>query len=879
MSNKKRLAAIALSACMVSGLVAAAACSDNKTSDNDKVTYRSYTVVMPSNWNELTYEDNNDLQILQYISGSFFEYDYQFNGGKFKEDGTLNVEGLDAGAFSVQYSAATKLEDVTADVDAKWGYTAEQKADGGYAWKITLRNDIKWDDGTPIDAYDFVYSMKQQLDPLFKNMRASTYYNNITIKNARDYVFSGDKEIYVNVDTKYDSIAAAKADGETVYLDMWGFFGLEGALKVESYDAETDEFVLDEDTECPQYVSIDDTVLWLDPVYYTELDDYNSAIEANPDAEIEKPVAGDYIQSAKDIFDAYAPDLEVGGGSASYIYFLDANDNYGMSFDEVGIYAPSQYEIVLCLDNPIQCLKEDGSFSYEAAYSLASLPLVKEDLYESCKKQPQTGSTLWTTNYNSSVETSASWGPYKLTAFQSGKSYVLERNENWYGYNMDQYNDQYLVDSITCEQLADTNTQWMSFLSGTIDNVAVDLTHREDYGNSKYVVYTPGTGTFGLNLLSDANMLKGTGHNSGILAITDFRKAISLSINRDDYNAATTAAHQTCYGLLGPSYYYDIENASTLDDGGVYRNTRYAKEALLRVYGFTENADGTWTDSAGNKYDDYDKAYEVMNGYNPEYAKELVESAYQELTSNAEEYGYDANKKITFVYGTAMDNANTRRDYEYIKNVIETLISGTPLEGKIEVTFNASYGSGWASQFQAGAYEIASGVGYSGGPFDPAGFLQCYLDPEAGLMFTTWWDTSEEELTYTMPVVEDGTYADAGKTFTMSLYNWYCCLNGIANSRGQEYTNNWGTGAIPEDARLQLTAKLEEIVLEKYYSIMTTSQYSASLMSAKFSYVTTEYNPMLDFGGLRYVRVNYNDAEWSSYIKTTNLEQEYKKTN
>ena len=189
MSNKKRLAAIALSACMVSGLVVAAACSDNKTSDNDKVTYRSYTVVMPSNWNELTYEDNNDLQILQYISGSFFEYDYQFNGGKFKEDGTLNVEGLDAGAFSVQYSAATKLEDVTADVDAKWGYTAEQKADGGYAWKITLRNDIKWDDGTPIDAYDFVYSMKQQLDPLFKNMRASTYYNNITIKNAHYFEF------------------------------------------------------------------------------------------------------------------------------------------------------------------------------------------------------------------------------------------------------------------------------------------------------------------------------------------------------------------------------------------------------------------------------------------------------------------------------------------------------------------------------------------------------------------------------------------------------------------------------------------------------------------------------------------------------------------
>ena len=62
---------------------------------------------------------------------------------------------------------------------------------GGYAWKITLREDLKWDDGTPIDATDFVYTMEQQLDPLFRNMRASTYYQNIQIKGARDRVYSG----------------------------------------------------------------------------------------------------------------------------------------------------------------------------------------------------------------------------------------------------------------------------------------------------------------------------------------------------------------------------------------------------------------------------------------------------------------------------------------------------------------------------------------------------------------------------------------------------------------------------------------------------------------------------------------------------------------
>ena len=52
---------------------------------------------------------------------------------------------------------------------------------------------------------------------------------------------------------------------------------------------------------------------------------------------------------------------------------------------------------------------------------MSSLPLVKKDLYESCKQAPTGGSTLWTSTYNSSVETTASWGPYKLESYQAGK--------------------------------------------------------------------------------------------------------------------------------------------------------------------------------------------------------------------------------------------------------------------------------------------------------------------------------------------------------------------------------------------------------------------------------------------------------------------------
>ena len=40
--------------------------------------YNTTTQVMPSNWNEFTYADNNDTQIMSYIGSSFFEYDYKF---------------------------------------------------------------------------------------------------------------------------------------------------------------------------------------------------------------------------------------------------------------------------------------------------------------------------------------------------------------------------------------------------------------------------------------------------------------------------------------------------------------------------------------------------------------------------------------------------------------------------------------------------------------------------------------------------------------------------------------------------------------------------------------------------------------------------------
>ena len=42
-------------------------------------TYRTYTALSPSNWNELTYKDNNDTQIMSYIGDSFFQYNFKYD--------------------------------------------------------------------------------------------------------------------------------------------------------------------------------------------------------------------------------------------------------------------------------------------------------------------------------------------------------------------------------------------------------------------------------------------------------------------------------------------------------------------------------------------------------------------------------------------------------------------------------------------------------------------------------------------------------------------------------------------------------------------------------------------------------------------------------
>ena len=869
--NKKLTSMLALALCLMMVVSVFAACGPKKDPEVIPATfkqaeYNTTTSVMPSNWNEFTYADNNDTQIMSYIGSAFFEYDYKFvDDKKYNADGSINKDGIVPGAYTTNYSAATKLEDVTASVDAKWGYTAEQKAEGGYAWKITLRDDLKWDDGTAITAADFEYSMKQLLDPTFMNFRANTYYDTLMIKNSKAYFFSGAPI--------YTPIVPAYGEGDTPDYS----FNIDGAevyLNVSTTGMTLAGYSLN--TLINDYVGTEEAKAALKAIA-DGANEFGYTLITEENYDTAWALIGYALLPFGIDWSAYdeATQLELFKEALFYI------SGYGdkVEWDSVGVYTvEGENAIILCLDKAYSFLKEDGSLSVWAPYYFSSLPLVKKDLYESCKIAPAAGATLWTSNYNSSLATTASWGPYKLVEFEAGSHYRLEKNENWYGWNMEQYKNQYNITAINCRGVEEFAPKWQGFLTGIYDDASLQTENVGEYLDSKYVYFTStATGTFGMQLYSNLDVLKNSANNNGILAIQEFRHAFNLGLNRSDVvEKIWPGSAVPCFGLINVAYYYDIENSPDLPDGGQYRNTTIAKEGILRAYGFTQAEDGTWSSGAltGLSTDD---AYDALTGYNPELAKQKMQEAIDILLADPDKYGYDANKHITLVYGSSSDTAKQRFRATYLQEILDDLTKGTALEDKIDVVFDASAGSAWADAFRTGQTQIGFGYGFSGNAFNPFDIIGAFVNPDDSLNYHMYWDTANIDMTLTMP---EGDYAGAGETITMSIQNWYFCLNGLAETENQAKTYNWGEGFAPANARLTILSALEEVTIKESRSVMLIADGGGSFLGAKFSYFSEDEHTFMGFGGIRYMEVNYTDAEWTAFVAANgnDLSTEYKKS-
>ena len=787
--------------------------------DGKTHTYNTYTALSPTNWNELTYQDNNDTQIMSYIGSNFFSFDFKYDAnGK-----------IVPGDFVIKYEAATKLEDVSANyVGDTWGVPAGGK---GYAYKITLRNDLKWENGDPITAADFVYTMQQQLDPTFKNYRADSFYTGATtIVNAQNYAKQGESGWFA-ADGPYATYSEA-LDDKIIFAmgpasaDMPAAASFRAAFGFpDSYNAAmTAAYIIA--NYLPNSAFTAETA---------------AAMEGKTLAEIKADPTLKAAWEALIGFWQTEPDEELDFFVTNYTY-------PAVSFDQVGIFVgANEYEIVLVLAKPLNLLKEDGSLSYQAAYNMASLPLVHKATYEANKHEPVDGSTLWTSTYNSSKETTMSWGPYKLESFQAGKQYVIVRNENWYGYNLKSYENLYQTDRIVCDTIEEWNSAWVKFLAGEIDGIGIDVTVADDYKGSARAYFTPDDFVASLQLQSSEEQLAArqeAGVNKTILANVKFRQALSLSIDRADFAKKTTTSSLAGFGLFNSMHYYDVEN------GGAYRNTDYAKQVLCDIYNVNVE-----------DFDSLDAAVEAITGYDVTAARQLLTEAYNEELAAGK---ISATDKVVLTMGSGAINETVQRRFDYITAAWTALTVGTPLEGRFETEVK-DFGSAWSNDFRSGKYDVCMG-GWTGAAWDPGYFLLAYLSPD--YMYSAAWDTSSVTMTFTMKGVnEDGTDVTA----TMSLMDWYDCLNG---SDGAAY--NWSASALSQEQRLPLIAALEKEVLKVYYSVPLYNNFSASLLSYKVDYITYEYNTFMGYGGMKYMTYNYDDAAWTAFVASNGGELNYK---
>lgn len=843
-----------------------AACEPTTTDDGKHYTSHSYLAATPSNWNEMDYENANDTNILSYIQSGFFSYDYPLideSQGKIKADGTLNIENLNFDEYVVQYGAAASLEDVTATYASEWGLTDKQVSDGGYIWKITLRDDLCWEDGTAIKAEDFVYSMKEQLNFDFIPYRASTYWseNGMKIHNAQSYYYNG-RTVQVDA-TDGTGLGTGEYTG-------WDSTKANGGLSQEITDklqfSLVDGFV---GQSCAEMLSGAGYGSYISEngIAWTILAAFN-AFAALPDAEWDALLANLEAMEGMTLT-AIAADEAKSAALQTMIAFwcTETDEEFGyftkpytfpsLSFEEVGIFADGEYDIVVVLDQPEAWLNADGSLSFSVTN--CSLPLVKKDLYESCKTEPAQGSSNWTTNYCTTLATTSSWGPYKLTAFQTGKQFTLERNDKWYAYKLDDYKDQYLTDTIVVDVIETDEAARMAFWAGQIDDIELNALGNQAslYQNSDYAIFSPsGDGyAYGVQIFSDLSRLKTNGQNNGILAITNFRWALSLSFDRATFNGDQMIGMELGLGLLGTDYCYDAAK------GNSYRESDQAKAALLRTYGFTLNDDGKWTDGTVT-YADIDDATDAMTGYNLTLAKEKLELAIAELESNPEYYGYDSSKDIILRLGKFNDKAERRQ--QLIQANIDKLVEGSKLEGKVKVVIVETDASKSADEFRDNKFEFYCVAAIGGAILYPFNAVGSYIGL-GSITYHEYFDVTKDYLEMTMPA---GDYDGAGETLKLTVDDWFYSLNG---STDQDCSYNWGDEQhCPTSVRLEILAMLEEYALQHYYSIQVAYDSSAYLHSAKYHNISDTYNLFMGLGGGRYIRYDYTDEEWEAFVASHN---------
>ena len=815
----KKILALVMALCMLLGSFAFAEEAEAT------YTYNSYSTALGSKWNPHNWDTSADDEILSYISSPFV---------------TMQILDSENGVYQWVYEMATSITDVTAEhqddlvkynVNLQEGKTVEDTT-AGYVFEIKLNEKAAWNDGTPINADSYIYSMKQLLNSEMKNYRANLYYSG-------ESAVAGGLEYYNSGSAIYSPVVPAYGEGDTPDYSM-DLAAQDVYLNVGSGTTFTSSYTINDLVDMG----------YVDAALVNEL-----AAEA---------VAG-YIKVTEENKATVLSVLDQFCAAFGLSIYTDeektaVNEEYYKEF----LFYVSGQGAVVDYDATVGCYKvDDYTIRYVTAQyidfnyfltSCTSTWLVKEDLYEAGK---DTTGSLVTTNYNTSIETTASYGPYMIESLQKDKQIVYTRNPYWYGYEEDENGNlvsytNYLVDGETQQRwitdkividVMDEAAAKQAFLKGDLSVWAPPAEDLITYSTSEQLYKVDETYTMSLFFNTGLENLKAMDESKGnvnsvVLSNVNFRKAMSLAIDRVEYVSATEG-YKPAYSLMNNLYHYDIYN----DPYSSYRSSEPAMQAICNLYG-VEYGEGT-------PYATLKDAYQSINGYNLTEAQILFKQACTELVeAGIYTEGEDIHIRIGWAKGALQ--ASDNKVVEILEKNINAALEGSgfgtlTLEpiGNIEDRYG---------DVPKGEYAIGYGA-WGGAAFYPFRNMQVYCDPDQyDVNEMGCWDPRTEELTLDVE----------GEQVTMTWQEWSGALVGSG-----VYTE------ASNETKLKITAQMEEEYLKKYYRIPLAGTTSSTMLSYKVSYYTEDYNIMYGFGGLELLQYNYTDAEWAEYVESENGQLSY----
>lgn len=740
------------------------------------------------NWSPMNWETSTDSSVLDYVSSGF--YAFNLNSSK------------DGWAVSCELASALP-EDVTADYVGQYGI---EEGDTAKAWKIALKDNLAFEDGTPITAADVEWSYKELLDPLMKNRRAdSVYAGDFTVYNAKAYFYAGAASYTTLGELGYASVAEALADGvEEIYIDAANFWN-------------TDDSYVDADGNvAPAYVLITDETVYGESV-------------------------GDAF-SGKDLYEGYfAEGADYESYGADYCCISESAGS--ATWDEVGIFATDDNAIVFVLTAPMPTPE------YYIPYNLSSSYIVKKDLWEGLKRyfdadgnEVAAGSASAvnvTTTYGTDVATSCSYGPYMVSYFEMDKQITMVRNDNWYGYSDGAHEGQYQADNIVYNVITAHETELLEFLNGNIEVVGLQAADMAKYGTSEYISYTPQSYTTKLTWNTDP--AKTTERGTQIMTCMNFRKGFAYAIDRQTFASSYTTG-VAGYGMLNYMYVYDPFTGAT------YRDTDAAKDAIVRTYGLTYGDDGD--------YDDLDEAYDAVTGYDLEMARECMAQAYAECKAE----GIYNDENVTLVLRVYNSDDIYVQMFNFLKDSLESACVGTGFEGKVtmEMVADADY---YETNYSGGADMIFTTWG--GSSYSPYTTLyQCYCDAAdgSGNQMEYGFDTNNVMININVD----------GKDYSESLQTWAKWIDSadtkITSVDGSTTLQNFAD--YDSTTKSQMFANLEYAYLSEFVTTPIYYRTSAALNSQKINNAVDQYVDLVGFGGIQFLTFNYTDEEWET-VKNT----------